>query len=491
MHRALLIDEIFELVLDFCSELSEPEPRWTLCQLARCCKAWKDPALDRLWARIDGAAPLVSLLQCVGSEETDTHKVSPTFSTYAQRVKEISHHNVPGTPALDPSVVLMPRLEAVTLSFHGCMVPNAWITSSRLKRVSVNIGFAYDPQATIDRSNVVADYLQQVRQYAPDMHSLQIRGRMTESLNSAVASMTHLRNATIHGNCFFTGETLAALATFPHLRTMSVHANAIQHADFEDALSRHSGPYFPALEELDIRTSGPLLSAILEHISTGVLARLHADVRHCSHGQDYLKSVFELVAQKTTDSLKELVVEDVADYDDDSIHDSPMPPSWYSISTLGPLAALKQLRRFAIHSVLPPDLSDADVGLLGKWWPSLQHLHLGAVDTDCLPPEWQARMTPSAFGLVAQFLPHLETLALPILPVDLATSTCKPTAPHTSAHPHMTLRSLTVGDVPDGIAYAAALVKAILAAFPALTTLDCPTHEVVERFFAVMAGRTS
>ncbi|KAI0642250.1 hypothetical protein C8Q79DRAFT_1013538 [Trametes meyenii] len=490
MHHALLIDEILQLVFDFCTELPEPEPRWTLCQLARCCRAWKDPALDRLWSRIDGVAPLVSLLPCASGKETGILKVSSAFSAYAQRVKEmISHHSILRTPSLDPSMVLMPRLEAVTLSFHGCMIPNAWITSPHLRRISVNIGFAYDPQATIDRSNMVADYLQQVRRCAPNMRSLQIRGRMTEPLNIAVASMNHLRDVTIHGNCFFTGETLAAMATFPNLRILNVHANAIQHADFEDALSRHPGPYFPALEVLDIRTSRPLLSAVLEHLCTGVLTKLRADVRQCSHGRNYVKGVFELLARKMADSLKELDIEDVADYDEDSTHDSPMPPSWYSISTLSPLAVLKQLRRFAIHSVLPPDLSDSDVGLLGKWWPSLQHLHLGAVDTDCLPPEWQARMTPAVFGVVAQFLPHLETLALPILPVELLSSGGDLTTSNGLVRCHKTLRSLAIGDVPDGSACASTLVTAILTAFPSLTTLDCPTHEVTERFSAVTTNR--
>lgn len=63
MHHALLIDEVLQLIFDHCVALPKSEPRWTLCQLARCCKAWKDPALDRLWSRIDGMAPLVSLLQ--------------------------------------------------------------------------------------------------------------------------------------------------------------------------------------------------------------------------------------------------------------------------------------------------------------------------------------------------------------------------------------------------------------------------------------------
>ena len=61
MHRALLIDEVLQLVFDYCAELPAAEPKWTFAQLARCCKAWKDPALDRLWVRMSGVAPLLAL----------------------------------------------------------------------------------------------------------------------------------------------------------------------------------------------------------------------------------------------------------------------------------------------------------------------------------------------------------------------------------------------------------------------------------------------
>ena len=61
MHHALLIDEILQVVLDHCEDLPGVHPRWTYAQLARCCRAWKDPALDRLWARLAGVGPLMAL----------------------------------------------------------------------------------------------------------------------------------------------------------------------------------------------------------------------------------------------------------------------------------------------------------------------------------------------------------------------------------------------------------------------------------------------
>ena len=59
MHTVLLIDEVLRLILDNC--WGGHEPRQTLATLARCCKAWKDPALDTLWSSITTLAPLLAL----------------------------------------------------------------------------------------------------------------------------------------------------------------------------------------------------------------------------------------------------------------------------------------------------------------------------------------------------------------------------------------------------------------------------------------------
>lgn len=68
MHSALIIDEVLEAMLEHCADWSGADYRWTLCQLARCCKAWKDPALDRLWKRLDAVEPL-NRLGCTSETE--------------------------------------------------------------------------------------------------------------------------------------------------------------------------------------------------------------------------------------------------------------------------------------------------------------------------------------------------------------------------------------------------------------------------------------
>lgn len=58
MHSALLIDEILQLIFEDILD----DGKSSLCCTARCCQAWKDPALDRIWRRLPSAVPLLSLL---------------------------------------------------------------------------------------------------------------------------------------------------------------------------------------------------------------------------------------------------------------------------------------------------------------------------------------------------------------------------------------------------------------------------------------------
>lgn len=62
MHSALLIDEILENVLRNFLDWELREHRWTLAQIARSCKAWRDPALDKIWMQLDDIHPIINTL---------------------------------------------------------------------------------------------------------------------------------------------------------------------------------------------------------------------------------------------------------------------------------------------------------------------------------------------------------------------------------------------------------------------------------------------
>ena len=60
MHPALLVDELLREVFDLCC--SDNEYRKTLVQLARCCQAWKEPALQKAWENLPCITPLTKLV---------------------------------------------------------------------------------------------------------------------------------------------------------------------------------------------------------------------------------------------------------------------------------------------------------------------------------------------------------------------------------------------------------------------------------------------
>lgn len=60
MHPVLLLDEVFRIILD---HLDRDLPALkTFYRLATVCRAWKDPALDYLWASLASVDTLLALL---------------------------------------------------------------------------------------------------------------------------------------------------------------------------------------------------------------------------------------------------------------------------------------------------------------------------------------------------------------------------------------------------------------------------------------------
>lgn len=64
MYPALLVDEIIQVIFDSLDRsLTVEELQRTYALLARCCKAWKDLALDRLWITVRGMEPVLTVLR--------------------------------------------------------------------------------------------------------------------------------------------------------------------------------------------------------------------------------------------------------------------------------------------------------------------------------------------------------------------------------------------------------------------------------------------
>ena len=395
---------------------------------------------------------------------------------YADRVKRVTHQDgLKNVSASELFPTVFPRLESLTLSFQGCTVPHEWAVSPFLRHISINVGFSRDVQEVLDRSNAAAQLLHQVHLHAPNLRSLQVRGRMTDLLNAAVASFTRLQSLTIQGTSSLAPETFVAIATLPCLQSLQVHASHLHAEAFAESVG---ATCFPALKELSIRTGGDFIAAVLARMPTGLLTKLHLDMDECVRGPSYMKAVFALVAQKASTSLGELHVEDRTDLDELELPSRPEEsPHWYTVDVLNPLARMKHLRRFVLRD---PDFNDADLETLSKWWPALAHLDLGTFDPETHVPEWKARLTPAAYSAVAKSFSGLESLSLHVLPS---------TGGADADGQQMTLRSLTLGEVLNSSVDAVAMVDTVFSMFPNIDLLDCPAVEVTERFETVLRGR--
>ncbi|KAM5536613.1 hypothetical protein V8D89_009708 [Ganoderma adspersum] len=505
MHSALCIDEVLQLIFDFCGDFSDPEPKWTYGQLARCCKTWTDPALDRLWRRMGGLKPLLALLP---KSDECTAEATPIVEAYAKRVRHTVYaEGFVSIPSLKLSeehgLNVFPHLESVSLVNAGCLAPPAWIHSPLLTRVAVNLSFSRKPHSVLDRSAAVARFLPTL----PHLHTLQLRGRMSDTLNATLAVLTQLRSLTVHTGDSLGCETLAAIMTFPALQTLEVHASHIDADKLEDALSCASqgeAAYFPALEELSIRTNASLLVAPLARIPVGIVRKLSLDMD--GEGkvgpETRMKPVFELLAHKAAGTLRDLLIEDRTVHDEERDDDTlaGVPARGYAIDVLSPLARVRQLRSFTLRE---PDLFDKDLETMARWWPALERLDLGTPES-CVPEESEepqpegegvhgepevaqvkSQMTSEAYGIVARSFRFLESLTLSAPPP------CEVAAPEERAKFVTELRSLAVGKVGDatGKVDAPAVVDALLSIFPGVKSLDCPDAEVSARFEAVVVGR--
>ena len=63
MHSVLLLDELLRIILDHIDrDLNRLPALKTFYRLSIVCRAWKDPALDYLWATLSSVDPLIALL---------------------------------------------------------------------------------------------------------------------------------------------------------------------------------------------------------------------------------------------------------------------------------------------------------------------------------------------------------------------------------------------------------------------------------------------
>ncbi|KAG9313046.1 hypothetical protein JVU11DRAFT_6486 [Chiua virens] len=462
MHPALLIDEILQLIFDFILEVGKP----SLCCATRTSKAWKDPALDRIWRRLPSAVPLLSLLPGFSMEGGDIVRFSvpvhwvdtywiylqrlgsiidgvafTNFHSYAIRVKYIVHRHRILTDSeniLAPLFQQMYNLESARIKGRASGdVALRMTLAPRLRALALHVGYTKSNSPSMATMHSMLSLLK-----GCPLEQLSVRGHSSECLHIPLGSITTLRSLSLHLSSL-TEHSLMTVSTLPLLVDFDVHADRLSYDYLSPAISRTChNPFFPALEKLKIRAQPALAALILQQLPRNKLCSVHID----AIGPCPPSSFADLFDAVSTLPLYEFTVEQTISFDE--LEDVPTD-KFFTLDHLRSLSKLP-LRRLILDSSLPPDLADPDIEEITKWWPLLERLELGArIALEYVEATWKPRISLQSLPTLAKGCKHLKHLVI-ILDIDSLVPYVGLNPTSYASHPltSLTLCSRSCPDVP-------------------------------------------
>ncbi|EIW79408.1 hypothetical protein CONPUDRAFT_138520 [Coniophora puteana RWD-64-598 SS2] len=445
MHKALLIDELIQLLFDICLE----DSKGTLCYLARCCKAWKDPALDRIWRRLPSAAPLLALVQ----DSENAEPTTPVFTSYANRVRHVTHQQASScdVPSFSCNVsdyeqtlkTYLSKLASVRVDYSSTGTLHSHLMiSPRLQRMELDLGFR---RSTRTSSNALhASFLLKEAAAIASLERLSVRGITCPAALDNISSVKTLRALCLHVSCPSMTTALISIGTLPALTELNIHtghvsADAFTQAFEDKRLNRSS--FFPSLTTLKIRASPQVLEALASLLAQHTLKDLSIEAEQPVGPPSSWLSAFQAISSNLSDTLDALTIEHSIDSIELEQADDTLPPAkscHFTLENLRPLSNLP-LRRFVLDSLLPPDMTDSDIVELAKWWPRLEHLELGHPDAlNSVDEQWHIKATPSSLVSLASGCRNLERL---VLSIDASHDVSRSTSLRNHPLSHLTIGS--------------------------------------------------
>lgn len=418
------------------------------------------------------------------------------FKSYAARVKSITHrHRRPLDPAIisllqGANLFVLPQLVKVQIgvpSWNDLAV--TWGLSPQLRHLALDLGFnkARTDANGWSNDNVAAEYLEQVAQVA-SLEQLDIRGLALGCgrINSTLMSMKSLRVLTLTTGKSLSATTLAAIVAFPQLAELEFHAGHIDVEQLADSLAiEGTALCFPVLQKLRVRAHPSLMELLLQKMSSDNLTSLFIEAEQPTESPSSWLTVFNLISTIATHTLEQLTFEHHIDLSSTNRSDPSGSNIQFTLAILRPLARLPYLQQFVLDTTVPPDLCDADVEEMAKWWPLIERLDLGGLlsAVDCHEQAWKSRASLGCLRSLARLCPKLESL---VINLDIAVEVAGDGNRNAKASKAMqySLRSLTMGvtSAPDPIQ----LSKYLRELFPALQEIDgVAAHE--EEWRAVYA----
>ena len=431
MHPALLIDELLREVVDHCC--SDNEYRKMLVQLARCCKAWKEPALRKAWEDLPSITPLMELVvSAIASRNLPNDPLTPFQTTdsffpekldsYARMVKHVTlRAKVERDAALKSlfhdTTPLFPNLQSVAVLMDGCAAPAVhFLLSPMLTTVNIDIGVSTGRATGAERSGNIAAYLSALRNTSP-VQKLNIRGFACEKLNQAVCGMSTLKSLSLKVGTSLSTATVVNIANFSLLEDLFIHADRVDADSLKGSLTSSLPAVFRNLRSLDIRSSVEVAATIIEHVRSTSFTRLSIEV---TQDDDSAWAHLYSVIPTTIQDIRidhHIDLEEPANDVTDTNNYHPFSPR-----KLGALLKLPSLSAFRLETNAPVDFVDRDVEELTKWWPAIKILDLAISpseeckggDQEAPTVPWTPKLTVECLHSVAKGWPLLERLGLPI-----------------------------------------------------------------------------
>ncbi|KAG8220997.1 hypothetical protein J3R82DRAFT_2506 [Butyriboletus roseoflavus] len=449
MHSALLIDEI----LQFIFEVILNDGKSSLCCAARCCQAWKDPALDYIWRQLPSAVPLLSLLPGF-SMQNDNIRLGPTtqdvtftaFHSYAIRVKHIVHcHRVLVDLTSIPMHLFhqLSNLESARIEIRAIgEVTLRMSLAPRLRALALQVGYTKS-----NSTSTTVHGMMSLLKGCSSLEQLYVRGHSSECLHMPLSSITTLHSLSLHLSSL-TEQSFMTVSAFPLLVDFDVHANCLSYEYLSTAIARScDASFFPALENLKIRARPALVALILRQLPRNNLCSLHVDATGPGP-----PSAFEgLFKAMTTLPLHQFTLEHAISIDEsEDTVPAYTPDKYFTLDHFQPLSKLP-LRCFILDSSLPPDLSDPAIEEMTKWWPFLERLELGAQTAlENVETTWKPRSSLASLCSLARGCKHLRSLVITLDANSLPLSEHHGLVP-LGSHPlaSLTISSPSRPDVPS------------------------------------------
>lgn len=487
MHPVLLLDEIFRIILDHIDhDLDRLPALKTFYHLATVCRAWKDPALDYLWASLASVDPLLDLLpHDVPRGYIPSDPLSP-FHAYASRVRNVGQ-GMCSLPRcmLYPNLVyantskspVLPSLRSVNLDLkevtrHG--FPLALYLSYGLQSIIIDVGFRATKETRRHHESLYV-YLDAVARVSTNLQHLCLRGRLSDRIVGSVAFMRELRSLSVCGGSQLMPRTLASIACFQNLENLRLQLDWPNTPDLTEGFGAVSPntAFFPSLRTLRIRISPAAAEVFFGHLPEGRLHTVHLESDTKPRSVDSWMPALAILAEKTHSSLTDLSFEVLTSFCE-AFDDVSLPKLHITLATLTPLARLTHLRRFALDACVPPDLSDAELATIASWWPEIEELTLWSrpVESFDLPAYFTTQShaaTPASLNVLAWRCPRLRMLCFP---TDVAVLP-PPAHPPLVVPSQTMLTHLTIGCVRTGKTIdPAGLAECIYRAFPELEEIE-------------------